>query len=81
MTVEQRQDSVKKMKVMGENAKVSIRNDRRDANDKVKKLEKDKEITTDESKSAQDNIQKTTDKFSVEIDKILKDKEIEILKV
>ncbi len=81
MTVEQRQDSVKKMKVMGENAKVSIRNDRRDANDKVKKFEKDKEITADESKAAQDSIQKTTDKFSVEIDKILKDKEIEILKV
>jgi len=81
MTVEQRQDSVKKMKVMGENAKVSVRNDRRDANDKIKKLEKEKEITSDESKSAQDSIQKTTDKFSIEIDKILKDKEAEILKV
>ena len=81
MTVEQRQESAKKMRVMGENAKVSIRNDRRDANDKIKKLEKDKEITTDDSKSAQDTIQKTTDKFSAEIDKILKDKEIEILKV
>jgi len=81
MTVEQRKESVKGMKVMGENAKVSVRNDRRDANDKIKKLEKDKEITQDESKSAQDNIQKITDKFSVEIDKILKDKEVEILKV
>ena len=81
MTVEQRKESVKKMKVMGENAKVSIRNDRRDANDKVKKLEKEKEITVDESKSAQDNIQKTTDKFITQIDSILKDKEAEILKV
>ena len=81
MTVEQRQDSVKKMKVMGENAKVSIRNDRRDANDKVKKLEKDKEITADESKAAQDNIQKTTDKFIATIESTLKDKEAEILKV
>lgn len=81
MTVEQRQDSVKKMKVMGENAKVSIRNDRRDANDRVKKLEKDKEITTDDSKSAQDTIQKTTDKFITNTDSILKDKEAEILKV
>jgi len=81
MTVEQRKDSVKKMKGMGENAKVSLRNDRKDANDKIKKLEKEKEITSDESKSAQDNIQKTTDKFSTEIDKILKDKEVEILKV
>ena len=81
MTVEQRQESVKKMKVMGENAKVSLRNDRKQANDAIKKLEKEKEITTDESKSAQDTVQKTTDKFSTEIDKILKDKEAEILKV
>jgi len=81
MTVEQRQESVKKMKVMGENAKVSTRNDRRDANDKIKKLEKDKEITQDDSKSAQDNIQKITNKYITKIDSILKDKEAEILKV
>jgi len=81
MTVEQRQDAVKKMKGMGEKAKVSIRNDRRDANDKIKKLEKDKEITQDESKSAQDNIQKTTDKFIANIDTILKSKEADILTV
>ena len=81
MTVEQRQESVKQMKVMGENAKVSIRNDRRDANDKVKKLEKEKEITTDESKAAQDNIQKITDKFIGTVDATLKEKEAEILKV
>jgi len=81
MTVEQRQESVKQMKGMGERAKVSIRNDRRDANDKIKKLEKDKEITQDESKSAQDNIQKLTDKYITKVDSILKDKEAEILKV
>ena len=81
MTVEQRQDAVKQMKTMGENAKVSIRNDRRDANDKIKKLEKEKEITQDESKSAQDNIQKITDKYISKVDSILKDKEAEILKV
>ena len=81
MTVEQRQEAVKQMKGMGENAKVSVRNDRRDANDKIKKLEKDKEITQDESKSAQDNIQKITDKYITKIDSILKDKEAEILKV
>jgi ribosome recycling factor len=81
MTVEQRQESVKQMKGMGENAKVSIRNDRRHSNDKVKKLEKDKEITVDESKSAQDKIQKLTDKYIAEIDGILKNKEAEILKV
>ena len=81
MTVEQRQESVKQMKGMGENAKVSIRNDRKHSNDQVKKLEKDKEVTADESKSAQDNIQKITDKFTSEIDSILKNKEAEILKV
>ena len=81
MTVEQRQESVKQMKGMGEKAKVSVRNDRRDANDKIKKLEKDKEVTVDESKAAQDNIQKLTDKYIASIDQILKDKEAEILKV
>jgi ribosome recycling factor len=81
MTVDQRQDSVKQMKAMGEKAKVGVRNDRRDANDKIKKLEKEKEITQDESKSAQDDIQKLTDKYIAQIDKILKDKEAEILKV
>jgi ribosome recycling factor len=81
MTVEQRQESVKQMKGMGENAKVSIRNDRKNSNDQVKKLEKDKEITVDESKSAQDKIQKITDKFTSEIETILKAKEAEILKV
>jgi len=81
MTVEQRKESVKQMKGMGEDAKVSIRNDRKNANDKIKKLEKDKEITADESKAAQDVIQKTTDKYSAKIEQILKDKEAEILKV
>ena len=81
MTVEQRQETVKKMKSMGEKAKVSVRNDRKKANDAIKKLEKDKEVTGDESKSAQDNIQKTTDKYISEIDTVLKDKETEILKV
>ena len=81
MTVDQRQESVKQMKGMGEKAKISIRNDRRDSNDKIKKLEKEKEITQDESKSAQENIQKITDKYITNVDSILKDKEAEILKV
>lgn len=81
MTSEQRQDTVKKMKTMGEKAKVSVRNDRKKANDAIKRLEKEKEITTDASKGAQDQIQKTTDKFISEIDSILKEKEAEILKV
>jgi len=81
MTVEQRQESAKQMKGMGENAKVSIRNDRKHSNDQIKKLEKDKEVTADESKSGQDKIQKITDKFTAEIETILKAKEAEILKV
>jgi len=81
MTVDQRKESVKQMKGMGENAKVSVRNDRKNSNDAIKKLEKEKEITADESKSAQDAIQKITDKFSAQIEKILKEKEVEILKV
>ena len=81
MTVEQRQDSVKKMKGMGEDAKVSVRNDRRKSNDQIKKLEKDKEITQDDSKNAQERIQKITDKYIDEIDRIIKEKEQEILKV
>lgn len=81
MTVEQRKDSVKKMKGMGENAKVSVRNDRKHSNDQVKKLEKDKEITSDESKAGQETVQKITDKYATSIDQILKEKEAEILKV
>jgi len=81
MTVDQRKDTVKKMKGMGEDAKVSIRNDRQKANNDIKKLEKDKEITSDESKAAQDAVQKVTDGFITTIDATLRDKETEILKV
>ena len=81
MTVEQRQETVKQMKGMVEDAKVSIRNDRKRANDAIKKLEKDKEITEDDSKAAQDKIQKTTDKYISVIDDDAKTKEIEVLKV
>ncbi len=81
MTVEQRKETVKKMKGMGEDAKVSVRNDRQKANNDIKKLEKEKEITTDDSKSAQDEVQKITDGFISKIDSTLKEKEAEILKV
>ena len=81
MTVEQRQESAKKAKAMGEKAKVAIRNIRKDANDKVKKFEKDKEITEDESKKAQDEVQKITDSFVDKIDGLVKEKESELLKV
>lgn len=81
MTSEQRQETVKKAKGMTENAKVAIRNVRRDCNDKVKKLEKDKEITQDESKAGQDQIQKITDEFVANAEATLKAKEQEVLTV
>ena len=81
MTVDQRKESAKGAKVMTDNAKVAIRNIRKSANDKIKKLEKDKELTTDESKSAQDEVQKITDGYVAKADTTLKAKEIEILKV
>jgi ribosome recycling factor len=81
MTVEQRQESVKKLKKMGEDAKIAIRNDRRKANDAIKKLEKEKEITEDEAKRALDNIQKLTDKMVAKVDDIIKKKEQDIMTV
>ena len=81
MTVEQRQENAKKAKAMTENAKVAIRNVRKHANDKIKKLLKDKEITEDENKKALDTIQKITDEFVAKADEMNKSKEAEILKV
>jgi ribosome recycling factor len=81
MTVEQRGESAKQAKGMTEDAKVAIRNVRKHANDRVKKIHKDKEITDDESKKAQDEIQKITDDYVAKADDIFKAKEAEILKV
>ncbi len=81
MTVEQRKESAKQAKAMGEKAKVAIRNVRKDANNKIKHLEKDKEITEDESKRAHDDIQKLTDEFVGEVDRLVKNKEDELMRV
>jgi len=81
MTTEQRTDSAKQAKSMGDHAKVSVRNVRQDANNKVKNLEKEKEITEDESKKGQDIIQKATDSANSQIDTLVKDKEAELLKI
>ncbi len=81
MTTEQREKSAKQAKAFGEKAKVSIRNVRKDANDKIKKLEKDKEITEDESKKAHDEVQKITDEHVASVDKLVKEKEAELMKV
>ena len=81
MTSEQRQQIVKQAKGMVEHAKVSVRNVIKDANDKIKKLEKDKEISEDDSKKAQDQIQKFTDEYIIKVDETFKAKEADILKV
>ena len=69
------------MKKFGEEAKVAVRNIRRDSNDEIKKLEKAKEITEDDSKAAQDVIQKMTDKYVAEVDKAAANKEAEIMEI
>lgn len=81
LTEERRKDLVKQCKKMGEDAKVAVRNNRRDANEALKKKEKDKEISEDENKRAQEEVQKKTDAAVLEIDKILADKEKEILTI
>lgn len=81
VTEERRKELTKTVKKMGEEAKVAIRNMRRDANDALKKLEKDHEITEDDLKKALDDIQKTTDKISKEIDTIVANKDKEIMEV
>lgn len=81
MTVDQRKESVKGAKVMTENAKVAIRNIRKSANDKVKKLLKDKEITEDDAKKGEAEVQKITDAYVAKCDDTFKAKETEIMKV
>jgi len=81
MTQDQRKESVKGAKGMTDNAKVAIRNVRQNSNNKIKKLEKDKEITQDESKAAQDEVQKITDTFSTKADDMFKAKDAEIMKI
>ena len=81
LTEERRKDLIKILKNMGEKGKVSIRNIRREANEDLKKKLKDKLITEDENKSFEKNIQKLTDNNIENIDKILTDKEKEILQI
>ena len=81
MTVDQRQETAKQAKIMTDNAKVAIRNIRQNSNTKIKNLLKDKLITEDDSKKAQDEVQKITDGFVAKADETLKTKEKEILTV
>ena len=81
LTEERRKELVKEIKKYAEEAKVGIRNSRRDGLDKAKQLQKDGEITEDELKSAENEIQKITDSKIEEIDKILEAKETEIMSI
>ncbi|MCZ8535640.1 MULTISPECIES: ribosome recycling factor [Paenisporosarcina] len=81
LTEERRKDLVKLVKKEAEEAKVGIRNIRRDANDELKKLEKKSEITEDDLRGFSDDVQKLTDDYIVKIDQVAKDKEKEILEV
>ena len=79
LTEERRKDLVKVVKKIGEEGKVSLRNERRDGVDKIKKSEKDSTISKDESKKLQEQLQKITDKYVQEIDKLISSKETEIM--
>ncbi|WP_285766620.1 ribosome recycling factor [Peribacillus sp. SI8-4] len=81
LTEERRKELVKVVKKEAEEAKIAIRNVRRDANDDLKKLEKNGEITEDDLRGYADDIQKMTDGNIAKIDEITKDKEKEILEV
>lgn len=81
LTEDKRKSYVKDVKKMGEDAKILIRNVRREQNDKVKASEKDKKISEDESKKVQEEIQKITDNFIKEVDKVVDGKEKELLTV
>lgn len=81
LTEERRKEMVKLVKSEAEDAKIAIRNIRRDANEGLKKLLKDKAVSEDDERRAQEEIQKLTDKFVAEVDKLVVDKEKEVLTV
>jgi len=81
LTEERRKELAKLVRKYSEDAKVAVRNVRRDANDELKKLEKNGEITEDDLRSYQDDVQKLTDEFVKKIDEATKEKEKEIMEV
>jgi ribosome recycling factor len=81
LTEERRKEMVKLVKNEAEDAKIAIRNIRRDANEGLKKLLKDKAISEDDERRAQEDVQKLTDKFVAEVDKLVAEKEKEVLTV
>lgn len=81
LTEERRRDLIKVVRSEAEGAKVAIRNIRRDANNELKKLLKDKTVSEDEERRAQDDVQKLTDKYIAEVDKLLAAKETELMEI
>ncbi|MEN9867827.1 MAG: hypothetical protein RL748_3417 [Pseudomonadota bacterium] len=81
LTSERRLELVKVVKGEAEDAKIAVRNIRRDANESLKKMVKDKACSEDEERRVQDEVQKLTDKFVIEIDKLVAEKEKEITTV
>jgi len=81
LTEERRKDLTKVVRHTGEEAKVAVRNLRRDANEHLKKLLKDKAVSEDDERRAQDDVQKLTDRTVAEIDKLVQSKEAEVLAV
>jgi ribosome recycling factor len=81
LTEERRKELIKVVKAEGENGKVAIRNLRRDANNALKDALKNKEISEDDERRSQDEIQKLTDKSVAEVDKMLVEKEKELLQI
>jgi len=80
LTEERRRDLVKQVKNEGENARVSVRNSRRDANDEYKQMQKDG-LSEDETNTAEDEIQKLTDEFTANVEKIVEAKEEDIMTI
>ncbi len=81
LTEERRKDLVRVVRQEAENARISVRNIRRDANGDLKELQKEKEISEDEERKGQDLIQKATDEYIAKVDELLKGKEAELMEV
>jgi len=81
LTEERRKEMVKTLKRMGEDAKIAVRNARRDANDTLKMLEKEKEITEDDLKRGEKQVQDVTDSFVAKVDEVIAHKEKEVMEI
>ncbi|MEJ2197745.1 MAG: ribosome recycling factor [Desulfuromonadales bacterium] len=81
LTEERRKEMVKQVKRMGEDAKVGIRNVRREANDTLKRLEKDKDITEDDLKRGEKEVQDVTDEFVSRVDRVIEEKEKDLMEL